>query len=79
VLNNAITQTEAKAVKLDGKKLQQKLLKKVEILDFAQLRRDVAPFLVHPEELSLLNAELMQQIIQNFAFSSGELKKKVRR
>jgi len=68
VLNNAIAQTEKKTKKLDAKQLQQALLKKIDRLDFVQLRRDVSPFLVHAEELSLLDKELMQQVIRGYDF-----------
>jgi len=70
VLNNAIAQTEKKTIELDGKQLQQALIKKISRLDFAQLRHDVAPFLVHAEELSLLDKELMQQVIRGYDFSA---------
>jgi len=70
VLNNAIAQTEKKTTKLNGKQLQQMVLKKISRIDFVQLRRDVAPFLVHAEELSLLDEELMQQVVQNYNFTA---------
>lgn len=70
VLNHAVAQTEKKRTELDGNRLQQELLKKINRLDFTQLRNDVAPFLVHAEELSLLDRELMQQVIRSYDFSS---------
>jgi predicted nucleotidyltransferase component of viral defense system len=69
VLNNAIRQTESKAPKLDGEKLQQMLMKRIERVDFAQLRRDIAPFLVHAEETSLLDKELMKQVVGGYDFA----------
>jgi predicted nucleotidyltransferase component of viral defense system len=70
VLNNAVAQTEKKRTELDGNQLQQVLLKKINRLNFTQLRNDVAPFLVHAGELSLLDRELMQQVIHSYDFSS---------
>jgi predicted nucleotidyltransferase component of viral defense system len=70
LLNNAITQTEEKVKMLDGDKLKQNLVKRIMRLDITKLRRDVAPFLLHPEELSLLDQELMQQVIRGYDFSS---------
>jgi len=70
VLNNAIAQTEKKTAKLDGEQLQQRLVEKISRLDFAPLRQDVAPFLVHAEELALLDGELMQQVIRGYDFSA---------
>lgn len=69
VLNNAIAQTEKKAAKLNGTQLQQKLLGKISRLDDVQLRQDVGPFLVHAEELSLLDKQLMRQVVQNYNFT----------
>ncbi len=69
VLNNAIRQTESKATKLDGEQLQHKLVKRIERLDFAQLSQDVAPFLVHLEETSLLDKELMKQVVGGYDFA----------
>jgi predicted nucleotidyltransferase component of viral defense system len=68
VLNNAIKQTESNSAKLNGEQLQQALVKKIQRLDFAQLRQDVAPFLVHPEEVSLLDKELMKQVVGGYDF-----------
>jgi hypothetical protein len=68
VLTNAITQTEAKPLVLDGESLKQILRKKITNLDFARLRSDVAPFLEHPEEAALLDAELMQQVVRGYDF-----------
>ncbi|MDZ7292707.1 MAG: nucleotidyl transferase AbiEii/AbiGii toxin family protein [candidate division KSB1 bacterium] len=68
VLNNAIAQTEAKPVVLDGERLKQLLSKRIVRLDSARLRQDVAPFLVHSEEVKLLDPELMQQVVRSYDF-----------
>jgi hypothetical protein len=70
VLSNAIAQTETKAAKLNGEQLRQTLVKKIQRLDFAQLRQDVSPFLVHSEELSLLDQELMKQVVGSYDFTA---------
>jgi hypothetical protein len=44
-------------------------LKKIERLDFATLRQDIAPFLVHPEELSLFDKELIQEVVRGYDFA----------
>ncbi len=69
VLNNAIKQTESKSAKVNGEQLQQALVKKIQRLDFAQLRQDVSPFLVQPEEASLLDKELMKQVVGGYDFA----------
>jgi hypothetical protein len=69
VLNNAITQTETKAAKLNGEQLRQALVKKIQRLDFAQLSQEVSPFLVHSEELSLLDQQLMKQVVGSYDFA----------
>lgn len=69
VLHNAIAQTESKATAVDSEQLKHALLRKIGRLDFAQLRQDVAPFLVHPEEASLLDKELMKQVVGGYDFA----------
>ena len=69
VLNNAIAQTEKSGAKLDGEQLKQVLLQKIERLDFARLKKDVAPFLIHSEETNLLNPELMSKVVQGYEFA----------
>jgi predicted nucleotidyltransferase component of viral defense system len=68
VLNNAIVQTEKASATLDGEQLKQALIKRISRLDVAKLRQDVAPFLVLPQEVALLDSELMQQVVQDYDF-----------
>lgn len=68
VLNQAIAQTQARPATLAARMLQQALLGRLAALDEKQLQHDVAPFLLHPEELKLLEFELMRQVVAGYAF-----------
>lgn len=68
VLNHAIEQTEGKSKQMDGKRLKQCLLAKIEELDVKQLQKDVAPFLAQHAQASLLDHEVMEQVIFNCEF-----------
>lgn len=68
VLNEAIAQTQATPAAFDARLLQQALLRRLAALDEKQLQQEVAPFLIHPEELKLLEFELMQQVVEGYAF-----------
>lgn len=69
VLNNAIAQTEKNAARLESERLKEAILQKISRLDFARLKQDVAPFLIHQEETALLNADLMQKVVQSYDFT----------
>ncbi|MFQ5583218.1 MAG: nucleotidyl transferase AbiEii/AbiGii toxin family protein, partial [Calditrichia bacterium] len=70
VLENAIRQTEGEkqSNQFDGNVVKNLLLKKISTLDFIKLKQDVAPFLEHIEEESLLEPELMKQVISGYEF-----------
>lgn len=70
VLQNAIRQTEGEKQfdKIDGGVVKNLLLTKISTLDFIKLRKDVDPFLEHPEEVSLLEPGLMKQVISGYEF-----------
>lgn len=68
ILNNAIAQTEKNHEPLDGEKLKDRLCERVATLTIAQLKKDVEPFLAHPEELNLFDEKLMTEAIANYRF-----------
>lgn len=68
VLNEAIAQTQATPAAFDARLLQKALLRRLAALDEKQLQQEVAPFLIHPEELKLLEFELMQQVVKGYEF-----------
>lgn len=68
VLNTATAQTENDYEPLNGDMLKARLLEKTATLQIAQLKKDVEPFLVHPEELNLLDEKLMTEVIANYHF-----------
>ena len=63
LLNNAIAQTEGKGVVVTEKNFGEFLLKRLENIDFAKVRKDVERFLVDKEELRLLDGELIRQLL----------------
>ena len=63
LLNNAIAQTEGKRVVVTEKNFGEFLLKRLENIDFAKVRKDVERFLVDKEELRLLDGELIRQLL----------------
>jgi len=69
VLQNAIAQTEKKKIVLNNDLLKQTLLAKLSKLDSTQLQNDVAPFLLHPHEIELLDVDLMKQVVSSYDFS----------
>ncbi len=68
VLRNAIQQTEKKSPVLNNEALKKMLLTRISKIDVVRLRRDVEPFLLHPEELNLLDTDLMQRVISGYEF-----------
>ncbi|MCD6083173.1 nucleotidyl transferase AbiEii/AbiGii toxin family protein [Candidatus Aerophobetes bacterium] len=63
LLNNAIAQTEGKGVVVTEKNFGEFLLKRLENIDFAKVRKDVERFLVDKEELRLLDGELIRRLL----------------
>ena len=63
LLNNAIAQTEGKRVVVTEKNFGEFLLKRLENIDFAKVRKDVERFLVDKEELRLLDGELIRRLL----------------
>ncbi len=63
LLNNAIAQTENKKVVITEKNFKEFLMEKMAKVDFVKVRKDVERFLVDKRELSLLNKELIKQLL----------------
>lgn len=64
LLNNAINQTEGRFKALDDGNLKDFLLRRLEKIDFKDVKKDVEIFLEDKNELKLLNIETFKQAIE---------------
>lgn len=64
LLNNAIAQTQGKALKINEENLKSFLLKNIEQVDFVKVRQDVERFLEDKSELKLLELKTLEQAIE---------------
>lgn len=63
LLNNAIHQTEGKDLRLNKTNFREFMIKKLDKIDFNDVRRDVERFLEDKNELALLDADLIKRAL----------------
>jgi len=67
-LNNAVKQNEKEHPEITAANLADLILKKLEKIDFKQVKSDVSKFLVNPEEAKLLNLETFRNLLKKYEF-----------
>lgn len=68
LLNNAITQTEKKDLKLSSATIKSFLLEKIQTVHFGNIRKDVERFVEDKNELILLEKGTIVQIVESLPF-----------
>lgn len=66
LLNNAIRQTEKIDLHLDANTIQDFFVRQLSSVDFARLKKEVTPFLVHRSEADLMTPDRFFKLIESY-------------